>query len=319
MYGAPAPAPAGAPYSYAPIGAAAGGAAAGYAAGGYSAPPPPGYGPPPGAPPGYGPPPGAPPVAGGYGGGAGYGGGVDRGRRQDALREIAGRLELSPDALRELQVLEAWDIVFVADDSGSMASAVATGGTRWDELCRTVEAVAEIASCLDEDGLDLYFLNNGVHKNLTSKASVASVFARVRPGGYTPLEAALRKAMDDRSGKRKPALFVIATDGQPTDAAGRPRVSEFKTFLKRRPHADRSRISILAVTDQAADVAYLDRIDTEAPYVDVNDDFNAEAAQVFAKSRKRLTRGDYVAKCLLGPISSKWDGKDEKKGDCCVV
>lgn len=48
--------------------------------------------------------------------------------------------------------------------------------------------------------------------------------------------------------------------------------------------------------------------------VDCVDDYYSEKAEVLAaKKTVRFTRGDWLIKALLGPISNKFDGWDEKE------
>jgi hypothetical protein len=86
--------------------------------------------------------------------------------------------------------------------------------TRWAELKQTVGIVAEIACCLDRDGIDVYFLNRGSVKHVTSQEQVINAFA-ANPEGGTPLARTLQQVLNDKAAiiPEKKLLIVIATDG----------------------------------------------------------------------------------------------------------
>ncbi|WVQ79243.1 hypothetical protein IAT38_001339 [Cryptococcus sp. DSM 104549] len=132
-----------------------------------------------------------------------------------------------------LEMLRDYDTVFLVDDSFSMK------GERWDRARQAIMEVAEIAARYDDDGIDLYFLNNRrVGTDLRTTAQVAETFKGVEPRGVTPtgtrLEAILRDYMArlERSQATSPRLsgpavehedpvkpmnLIVITDGSPTD------------------------------------------------------------------------------------------------------
>ena len=85
--------------------------------------------------------------------------------RLERLRSVCLAHEIRADYAAKLRQLEGYDIVFLADDSGSMNTPTegATKGndpfarqaTRWSELQQFSSRVVELASCLDPDGIDL--------------------------------------------------------------------------------------------------------------------------------------------------------------------
>ncbi|KIR29410.1 hypothetical protein I307_01314 [Cryptococcus deuterogattii 99/473] len=122
-----------------------------------------------------------------------------------------------------LEMLRDFDTVFLVDDSSSM-----TKDQRWDQACQAIMEVADLASRYDDDGIDVYFLNNKrVGKELRSSDDVEELFTGLGPRGITPtgrrLEAILRDYMSrleasQHTGEEvKPMNLIVVTDGAPTD------------------------------------------------------------------------------------------------------
>ena len=207
---------------------------------------------------------------------------------------------IRPDYVRALRNLEAFDIVVIADDSGSMAAGIKQGdgavSTRWQELKGIAQVVVELAAALDDDGCDLYFLNRPDARSVRDAAAVAGRFA-VEPSGGTPLTQTLARALRDKglrladeapaagggagggaaaaaaaamaeraggAGSAKRVLFLIATDGVPH---GGP--EKFVAALQRLP--DNCYVQLVAVTDDDSVVAWMNQADERVRWVDVND------------------------------------------------
>ncbi|KAF5371280.1 hypothetical protein D9758_004161 [Tetrapyrgos nigripes] len=155
-----------------------------------------------------------------------------------------------PDIYRVMEtvlrpILEKFDVVFIVDDSGSMSGSVnsnsSTKGTKWEEARKALIPIAVVASHIDEDGIDIHFINSRqVGKNLKvmmSASEVIKLFDQVQPSGATPLGETLRRVIGpyeeqlrmaqlnrivDESGKLelakvKPVNYIVITDGIPTD------------------------------------------------------------------------------------------------------
>ncbi|KAL5637189.1 hypothetical protein ACGC1H_000989 [Rhizoctonia solani] len=122
-----------------------------------------------------------------------------------------------------LDVLREYDIVFLVDDSGSMA------GPRWAEACKALAGVAKIASQYDPDGIDIYFLNSEAGgPQMQTAGDVEKLFQQVQPWGPTPTGRRLDMLLTDyinridyaretRGRYPKPVNFIVITDGVPTD------------------------------------------------------------------------------------------------------
>lgn len=62
-----------------------------------------------------------------------------------------------------------------------------TKDQRWDQACQAIMEVADLASRYDDDGIDVYFLNNKrVGKELRSSDDVEELFTGLGPRGITP-------------------------------------------------------------------------------------------------------------------------------------
>jgi hypothetical protein len=87
--------------------------------------------------------------------------------RLEQYRQLAQQMEISSFFAAKLRTLEAYHIVVIADDSGSMSTPLAPLAsapfaptqTRWQELKETLKTVCKIAMLLSPQGIDVYFLN----------------------------------------------------------------------------------------------------------------------------------------------------------------
>jgi hypothetical protein len=244
------------------------------------------------------------------------------------FRELAGRYEIRPDFCSKLRQLEGYEIVIVCDDSGSMANILdQTPGdpfgkkySRWDELKHYVSIVTDIAGVLDQNGLDIYFLNRPGMTGVTHSEQVQPLFQE-RPAGYTPIPRVLNQIFQDKAAliREKKMLLLIATDGQPTNDVGNDATSEFFNSLKMR--SPNVYVSIIACTDDTSSMTYLNEIDKVIPSVDVNDDYLSEKTEVQKAQGPgyAFSLGDYVVKTLLGSIDPVFDTLDEVRHRSAAV
>ena len=187
--------------------------------------------------------------------------------------------------------------------------------TRWTELCRTASLVVELATCLSDSGLSIFFLNRPPMHGVTSAAQVQAAFAHAPPQGFTPLTRSLRAVLSEKRqaiSERK-LLLVIATDGEPTNESGVVDIRSFLDLLRSLPATVHT--SILACTDDDESVAYLNEADSSIPRLDVTDDFGSERIEVLRAQGQgfHFSFGDYVVKCLLGPVDSYFDSLDSAR------
>lgn len=241
------------------------------------------------------------------------------------LLDFCRHHKLNAEITQDLKSLKEWDIVFVCDDSGSM-NTIDKGNhhSRWHELKEVMSFLIKLATCVDSDGPDLYFLNQEKRSNVKTEKEVHKCFEN-RPSGGTPLSGRVKEVIKDkyeylgadRVGKK--LLIVIATDGMPSDKpTTQESIKDFKKLIKNRNGTTEAdikqrqndiRIGIMPCTDDDAAVGYLNELD-EVSGVDVVDDFKSEKAQSMKNTESYLTREQWAVKPLLGPISSKYDKID---------
>lgn len=113
-------------------------------------------------------------------------------------------------------------------------------GRSWRETKQALAAITPICTAHDEDGIDIYFLNNrnpmganlGGYTNVTTTAGVEAIFNSVKPLGGTPtgtrlnhilkpylaqLEASIERQAHGHEATVKPLNIIVITDGVPTD------------------------------------------------------------------------------------------------------
>ncbi|KAJ3053521.1 hypothetical protein HK097_004115 [Rhizophlyctis rosea] len=248
----------------------------------------------------------------------------------ERFRDLIGLYEISELMAGKLRKLDAYDVVIVCDDSGSMnspsAQGDATGGvrtnpygpktTRWDELKYVVKIISAIATTLDEDGIDIYFLNRPGLRNVKNADQIDQAFTHP-PSGGTPINRILRQVLHDKRPvysspeSSKKLLILIATDGEPTDEQG---IHTLRTILthERQP-IDRVHVIFVACTDDEAAVSYLNQWDRDVRNVDVVDDYWSERREVLRVQGPQFmfSKGDWVCKILLGSVDPEIDHLDE--------
>lgn len=113
-------------------------------------------------------------------------------------------------------------------------------GRSWRETKQALAAITPICTAHDQDGIDIYFLNNrnpggdniGGYTNVTTTAGVESIFNTVRPLGGTPtgtrlnhilkaylaqLGESLERQAQGHEATVKPLNIIVVTDGVPSD------------------------------------------------------------------------------------------------------
>jgi len=250
--------------------------------------------------------------------------------KMNRLRKIAEKYELAGGAVAKLRQLEKYDIVVIADDSSSMQNPAhdinkndpfANIPSRWEELRERIIQMAEIATCLDPDGIDIYFLNGAPAMNVTSVEYIKTLFA-ISPQGYTPLSACYKKVLDEKvRGGERPCIIIVATDGEPNkqlpNGSWVSDLTGFRDLLMRRDGLQSTRCptTIMACTDSEHEIGWLNELDDSVPNIDVVDDYQAEKEEILEKQGRgfHFSMGDYIVKTLIGPIDPVYDTLDEKK------
>jgi hypothetical protein len=239
------------------------------------------------------------------------------------LQAILDRFEISIAEANDLLILEDYEMVIIADDSGSMSCPAPPASqrklgvptpSRWDELKETVALMVDLGNCFDASGVDIHFLNRLPISNVKSSSDPAFIKAfNQPPKGGTPLTEALGKVALKNFGD-KPILLFIMTDGVPN---GGPRAftAELRKLVKKQSTHSTFKVQIMACTGDDDAIGYLNDVDVELKEVDVTDDYYSERAEVMKARRvSRFTRGDWCLKAMLGPVSAKFDCMDETYG-----
>mmetsp|Transcript_116279 Transcript_116279/g.370005 ORF Transcript_116279/g.370005 Transcript_116279/m.370005 type:complete len:282 (-) Transcript_116279:11-856(-) len=235
------------------------------------------------------------------------------------LEAVLQRFEITIAQANDLVVLSDYQIVVIADDSGSMLNNALPMQMRvlgqpirrrWDELRETLAEVVEIASCFDQNGIDIHFLNRApiTHVKSGQDAKFKQAFAQP-PQGRTPLTETLQRVSKSTQGERGVLLFIF-TDGEPNDGS-----ESFKRAIRQVVSGGRVRIQIMACTADDEEIGWLNVLDEELAELDVTDDYYAEKEQVLKLGlAPKFTRGDWCMKAMLGPVSRKFDLWDEQAG-----
>jgi len=241
----------------------------------------------------------------------------------EKLEQVLKRFEITIVEANDLTILQDYEIVIIADDSGSMDNPSlppslrklgVRAPSRWEELQSTVSNIVDIAVCFDESGVDLYFLNR--EPVLSVKSSTEARFLQsfaAPPDGTTPLTETLERVAA-RSMTERPVLLFILTDGEPNGGPD-PFKAALMTLIAPNPTSGRKlRTQLMVCTPLEDEVRWLNDLDRDFVEVDVTDDYHTEQSQILASGRApQFTRGDWCMKAMLGPVSHKFDMWDEKK------
>ncbi|AYV76841.1 MAG: hypothetical protein Barrevirus1_63 [Barrevirus sp.] len=231
--------------------------------------------------------------------------------------------ELSAKVANDLQrVLATCEIVLLCDDSGSMSSLISEPGstkksTRWAELKKLAAALIEISTCVNEKGLDLYFLNRPKQVSVNSMAGLSALFLK-DPAGNTGITSKLTQIYNDKKDllakeKGKQLLIIVISDGEPTDNyGGSPRRNLFNE-INRLTSMGNIHISFAECTDNEEDMAYLDDWDNRLKNFDNNDDYRSELRRVKTINGQsfKFDYTDYVIKIMLATFIKSYFNLDQ--------
>lgn len=249
--------------------------------------------------------------------------------RLEKFKNIIIKYDINYDFALRLRAIEGFDIVMILDDSSSMNTPIIDRDqrnlspfsqlpTRWDEMKHVVSIIVDLASTLDQDGIDLYFLNRPPLLHINDSSQLNETFARL-PNGPSPLTRVLHEVLNVKRAQilDRKLLVLIATDGTPTDERGESDLKRLEKVLRteRLPSMDRIYVTFIACTNDLRSVGFLNQFDKKVPYVDVLDDYQSERAEILAVQGKNFpfSYGDYVVKILMGSIDPWFDQLDEKK------
>mmetsp|Transcript_63107 Transcript_63107/g.150447 ORF Transcript_63107/g.150447 Transcript_63107/m.150447 type:complete len:318 (+) Transcript_63107:89-1042(+) len=240
----------------------------------------------------------------------------------ERLQSVLDRFEVTIAEANDLVALEDYRIVLICDDSGSMQRPAVPphlrrlgeeSTTRWQELQSTASLMVELGCCFDIAGVDVYFLNRPRVPRVQGANDSRFLDAlKAVPTGKTPLTSTIGQVVAECQGER-PVLLLILTDGVP-DGGPRQFIELVRDVVHKRTSTTTFKFQVMACTPEEDEIAWLNKLDAELPQVDVTDDYCTERDQVLkAKHTSTFTRGDWVLKAMLGPISHKFDLWDERK------
>ncbi|CAM2698682.1 unnamed protein product [Rotaria socialis] len=235
--------------------------------------------------------------------------------RMGKFQYLVGRYEINREFATRLRGLEGYEIVFIVD--GNASGPYDRNPTRWDELRQTVSIVVDIATVFDPNGIDIFFLNRQPLYSVKNAEQLAVAFA-VPPAGPTPIARVLRQVLQEKrlEIQERKLLVLIATDGVPTNENGQQDIKTLEHVLhhERNP-INRIPVTILACTDDAESVGYLNNWDKKIPNLDVADDYKSEREEIQKVQGKNFpfSFGDYVVKILMGAIDNWFDTLDERR------
>ena len=263
-------------------------------------------------------------------------------RKLEAFDAIVGDMDIEPTVRQEVrEMLCGSKKVMVIDNSSSMRQSVKSDEThlkklpryagtyenkivrRWDELIEFIKIALPILALDSDQGVDFWFLNepyqDGRKKwlGVQNWDEIKDVFAQ-NPRDSTPLVETLEDMQKyySRNGtlKERGLHCIVTTDGEPNGKNGLTGAKRFAKFVADRPEKEKFIMNIQICTDNDDEVEYLEKVDTDIPRVDVNDDFHTEQEAVLKAGRIRTFGYDtYVLKCIIGAASLKLDQLDEKK------
>ena len=236
------------------------------------------------------------------------------------IRNVLDRLEITIAEASELAILQDYEVVVIADDSGSMSMAsVPPGGkrsfghnnTRWNELRETLTLTLELATCV-APRVDIFFLNRPSIFNVQDAHDPRLVESfNSQPSGTTPLTETLKSVREHKMNSERPVLVLIATDGEP-DGGPMPFKDLVQDMIDESTCNTAFKFQILACTDDDDAVGWLNGFDKQFREVDVTGDYYSERSQILRSGKVTVfKKSDWVMKALLGPICPRFDTLDE--------
>jgi hypothetical protein len=243
-----------------------------------------------------------------------------------AMEDVLEQYEVSIVEAAKLRKLKDYDLIVIADDSGSMKTTDAGDNgdmSRWSELGVTLKLIVSLGCCFDEDGIDIYFLNREklTHVKSADDKNLTAALANP-PRGTTPLTKKLAEVVTDREDAvkatpelaEKPVLLLIFTDGVPD---GNPRGSAngaqqfgeaLRGVLKGSTTKLKFNCQLFACTGKEEDIAWARKLDDELEELDMCDDYITEKGYMDKTGAySKFTRGDWCMKAMLGSIDPGFD------------
>ena len=230
--------------------------------------------------------------------------------------------EINPQYMPLLRQVEKYRSILILDDSGSMqepADPDVSNTSRWEELKQSTKIVIE-AHAVVGSPCDLYFINRGCYRGVTSWSQVDHLFVPP-PRGGTNIVKMLREIQNYEVGADmgKPIIFHLFTDGHPTNDSGTEDLAGLHDWIKNRTFKAKTLFSIVLCTDDEEIERMYRRLERSAG-VDVSEDFRGESRDVkrMRGARYRFSKGDYIVKIMVGAFD-KTIHQIDLEMQCCIL
>jgi hypothetical protein len=244
--------------------------------------------------------------------------------------------------------LKIFDIVLLLDDSASMAEQDnGKGLSRWEQLEKVLDYVVPVVTKYDDDGVDVYFLNQTFNdkSNVRTSDEVMALFREARPCQGTPIGTRIKMIFEnylaeyeshlelERKGKAstmKPMNVICITDGAPwpyerqktilyeaiVTTANRLKELEKKSKGKSNgPKLRQLGVQFVQVGSDRGAAAFLKKLDEDLEkqgVPDIVDTFNYD--QMLKETGLDCLTGEDLLKVVLGAIDKSVDiaGEDDR-------
>lgn len=249
------------------------------------------------------------------------------------LSAFISRYEINQKYIPFIQKVKNYASIIICDDSGSMMSPAdpdtASGVSRWDELKKSVQIVADFHQCMNIPFF-IYFINRGYIPNpVTSWKEIENWFINP-PSGYTNIIKVLNIVKANHTGvDHQPPIIHIFTDGHPTNESGTEDINGFNTWLSSEQFNKNVFYSLVLCTDdEETDIVYrsIERYVRNTRKttigIDVTEDYRGELRDVIKRRgvKYRFTYGDYIVKILCGAIDPTIHDIDLPDNSCaCTI
>ncbi len=261
------------------------------------------------------------------------------------LIEIQGKYEIPMSLLKKIvKYLTRFEIKILNDDSGSMNEPLqnsTSGGlrpeSRFEYLMKMNKIIVEIAGLLDEDGVDIIFLNRVFadkrNFNIQSSEQIDSLFknasGNIQASGGTnilgPINYIYQNHFLKTEENKKPLLVLFFTDGYPTDYYdGKSNFELSRVFAQianlQSRYLNQAFFSVILTIEKNTSEGSLihetySRFDEQIPNFDVISQYHDERDEVMKIQKDpefRFNMALYIAKILIGSMDDDFDNLDER-------
>ena len=194
-------------------------------------------------------------------------------------------------------------------------------GSRWKETKKAIEAIVDICTKYDDDGIDVHFINSPkVYENVASSSAMREIFSSCQPGGLTYLAQRMRRILhpyvrrcEDAENKEeeppKPMNLIVITDGESNDPVDAVIVDMAKRLDKIGAAAWQVGIQLFQVGNDAEATKYLQELDDDLPK------FNPGLRDMVDTLPYRANTGsvinsDGILKAVLGAVNRRFDRQE---------